>query len=306
MSALESGFQQSDGVPDGRCEGEELVEAGDLEHPEQPAVQARDHEPAVLCLGTLIRGDQDGHPGGIAIAEFGQVDDRRLLRGEGKIADGSRQLRGRVMIEFAGNGHHDGPRGIALQRAILGPSVLPEGFAVRYEPATPPLEVGGDWYDIVGLADGRIGIGIVVGDCVGRGLGAASVMGQLRSACRALLLQEASPSRVLTVLDEFAVSVPGAVCTTVFCGVLLLRSISPTAVTTVMPSGRRLAVRARGVVTGRGPGHPRLPCPAGEASRAYRAAISASDLPDGRRRHLHRERHLPPDRDPVVRPGQHG
>ncbi|WP_327167264.1 SpoIIE family protein phosphatase [Streptomyces subrutilus] len=107
---------------------------------------------------------------------------------------------------------------IALQRAILGPAQLPAGFAVRYEPATQPLEVGGDWYDTVTLPDGRIGI--VVGDCVGRGLEAASVMGQLRSACRALLLQDASPAQTLMALDQFAAGVPGAVCTTVFCGVL--------------------------------------------------------------------------------------
>ncbi|MET9441069.1 SpoIIE family protein phosphatase [Streptomyces sp. NPDC006610] len=107
---------------------------------------------------------------------------------------------------------------IALQRAILGPARLPEGFAVRYEPATRPLEVGGDWYDTVALPDGRIGI--VVGDCVGRGLEAASVMGQLRSACRALMLQDRSPARTLMALDQFAASVPGALCTTVFCGVL--------------------------------------------------------------------------------------
>ncbi|AYG78065.1 Sensor histidine kinase TmoS [Streptomyces hundungensis] len=107
---------------------------------------------------------------------------------------------------------------IALQRAILGPSRLPAGFAVRYEPATQPLEVGGDWYDTVVLPDGRIGI--VVGDCVGRGLEAASVMGQLRSACRALLLQDASPAQTLMALDQFAAGVPGAACTTVFCGVL--------------------------------------------------------------------------------------
>ncbi|WP_437043077.1 SpoIIE family protein phosphatase [Streptomyces sp. enrichment culture] len=106
---------------------------------------------------------------------------------------------------------------IALQRAILGPARLPNGFAVRYEPATPPLEVGGDWYDTVALPDGRIGI--VVGDCVGRGLEAASVMGQLRSACRALMLQEPSPARTLMALDQFAASVPGALCTTVFCAV---------------------------------------------------------------------------------------
>ncbi|MFC7616299.1 SpoIIE family protein phosphatase [Actinokineospora soli] len=107
---------------------------------------------------------------------------------------------------------------IALQRAILGPTSLPGGFAVRYEPATRRLEVGGDWYDVITLSDGRIGI--VVGDCVGRGLKAASVMGQLRSACRALLLQDASPARALTALDHFAATVPGAACTTVFCGVL--------------------------------------------------------------------------------------
>ncbi|MGM1062017.1 SpoIIE family protein phosphatase [Saccharothrix sp. Mg75] len=107
---------------------------------------------------------------------------------------------------------------IALQRAILGPASLPEGFVVRYEPAARPLEVGGDWYDTVPLPDGRIGI--VVGDCVGRGLEAAAVMGQLRSACRALLLQDVGPARTLSALDHFAAGVPGAVCTTVFCGVL--------------------------------------------------------------------------------------
>jgi len=107
---------------------------------------------------------------------------------------------------------------LALQRAILGPSRLPAGFAVRYEPATRPLEVGGDWYDIVELPDGRIGI--MVGDCVGHDLGAATVMGQLRSACRALLLQDASASQALTAMDRFASSVPGAECATVFCGIL--------------------------------------------------------------------------------------
>ncbi|WP_210636739.1 SpoIIE family protein phosphatase [Streptomyces sp. GESEQ-13] len=107
---------------------------------------------------------------------------------------------------------------IALQRAILGPARLPDGFAVRYEPASRPLEVGGDWYDTVTLPDGRTGI--VVGDCVGRGLEAASVMGQLRSACRALLLQDPSPGRTLAALDQFAAGVTGALCTTVFCGVL--------------------------------------------------------------------------------------
>ena len=107
---------------------------------------------------------------------------------------------------------------LALQRAILGPARLPPGFAARYEPASRPLEVGGDWYDLVELPDGRIGI--VVGDCVGHGLEAATVMGQLRSACRALLLQDASPAQTLSAMDRFSARVPGAYCSTVFCGIL--------------------------------------------------------------------------------------
>jgi PAS domain S-box-containing protein len=107
---------------------------------------------------------------------------------------------------------------LVLQRAILGPARLPAGFAARYEPASRPLEVGGDWFDIVELPDGRTGI--VVGDCVGHGLDAATVMGQLRSACRALLLQDASAAQTLTAMDRFAALIPDAICSTVFCGIL--------------------------------------------------------------------------------------
>lgn len=107
---------------------------------------------------------------------------------------------------------------LALQHAILGPVKLPGGFSARYEPATRPLEVGGDWHDILRLPDGRIAI--VVGDCVGHDLSAATAMGQLRSACRAVLLQNTSPGRALAAMDRFAASVPGTEYTTVFCAVL--------------------------------------------------------------------------------------
>jgi serine phosphatase RsbU (regulator of sigma subunit) len=107
---------------------------------------------------------------------------------------------------------------VTLQRAVLGPTALPAGFAVHYEPATGTLEVGGDWYDVVDLPDGLYGV--VVGDVVGRGLAAAAVMGQLRSAGRALLLETSSPSHVLSALDRFAALVPGAAVSTVFCAVV--------------------------------------------------------------------------------------
>jgi serine phosphatase RsbU (regulator of sigma subunit)/anti-sigma regulatory factor (Ser/Thr protein kinase) len=107
---------------------------------------------------------------------------------------------------------------LALQHAILGPADLPHGFAVRYQAASRPLQVGGDWYDIVDLDDGRIAL--IVGDCVGHGLAAATVMGQLRSACRALLLDHPSPRAALAGLDRFAARLPGAQCTTAVCAVL--------------------------------------------------------------------------------------
>ncbi|MEH0841053.1 SpoIIE family protein phosphatase [Micromonospora sp. CPCC 205711] len=107
---------------------------------------------------------------------------------------------------------------LAMQRAMLGPVDLPAGFAVRYEPAYRPLEVGGDWYDVVPLPGDLVAV--VVGDCVGRGLSAATVMGQLRNACRALLLQAKGPAEVLAALDDFARTVPGGGNTTVFCAII--------------------------------------------------------------------------------------
>ncbi|MGW0249680.1 SpoIIE family protein phosphatase [Nocardia goodfellowii] len=107
---------------------------------------------------------------------------------------------------------------LTLQRAMLGPIELPPRFSVHYEPALPPLEIGGDWYDVVPLNDGTIGV--VVGDCVGRGLSAAVVMGQLRTAARALLLRGAGPAQLLAELDAVAARIPGAMCTTVCAAVL--------------------------------------------------------------------------------------
>jgi PAS domain S-box-containing protein len=107
-----------------------------------------------------------------------------------------------------------------LQQSILGPvdHELPGTVAARYQPAVRPLEVGGDWYDVVKLGAGRLGL--IVGDCVGRGVGAAAVMGQLRSVSHSLMLQGKTPREVLSDLDTFAQRIPRAHCTTVFCALL--------------------------------------------------------------------------------------
>ncbi|MGW4365774.1 SpoIIE family protein phosphatase [Nocardia takedensis] len=107
---------------------------------------------------------------------------------------------------------------LALQRALLGPDDLPDGFAARYEPAVSTMEIGGDWYDVIELPGGRFGV--VVGDVVGHGLPAATAMGQLRSATRALLLENNDPALVLTALDRFAEHLPGAYCASVFCATI--------------------------------------------------------------------------------------
>ncbi|KUH85420.1 stage II sporulation protein E [Mycobacterium sp. GA-1999] len=107
---------------------------------------------------------------------------------------------------------------LTLQRSLLAPTDLPAGFAVRYEPAVHPLEIGGDFYEVLPVGERRIGL--VVGDCVGRGLAAAAVMGQLRASTRALLLTGAQPSTVLEHLDSVAEFIPDAFCTTVFVAII--------------------------------------------------------------------------------------
>lgn len=105
---------------------------------------------------------------------------------------------------------------LTLQRTMLPTAKPPVGFAVRYEPAVSPLEIGGDWYDVLSVGQHRIGI--IVGDCVGSGLEAAAVMGQLRSSARVLLVNGTAPARLLEELDSAAALIPGAYCTTIFVG----------------------------------------------------------------------------------------
>ncbi len=180
----------------------------------------------VLAEGDLLTPDtsQPGmagialrHPHGVLVLHI-EVAERRHFTSEDRVL--LTVLAGRLGQGLQRVHQLDQQRetALALQRAILGPSNLPGGFAVRYQPATRPLQVGGDWYDVVDLDDGRIAL--VVGDCVGHGLAAATVMGQLRSACRALLLENPNPSAVLSALDHFATRLTGARGTTAFCAVL--------------------------------------------------------------------------------------
>jgi PAS domain S-box-containing protein len=101
---------------------------------------------------------------------------------------------------------------LAFQDSLLpsDPPVL-DGLEVayRYVPAKPlethgqgiQTQVGGDWYDIIQLSAGRVGI--VIGDVEGRGARAAAVMGQLRSALRAFAQDDKAPADIMRRLDEW-------------------------------------------------------------------------------------------------------
>ncbi|MCW2608666.1 MAG: histidine kinase [Frankiales bacterium] len=89
-----------------------------------------------------------------------------------------------------------------LQQSLLPPpDVQAEALriAAYYRAGVEGTQVGGDWYDVIELGAGRTAL--VLGDVMGRGVRAAAVMGQLRSAVRAYARLDLPPADVLEHLD---------------------------------------------------------------------------------------------------------
>jgi serine phosphatase RsbU (regulator of sigma subunit)/FixJ family two-component response regulator/anti-sigma regulatory factor (Ser/Thr protein kinase) len=121
-------------------------------------------------------------------------------------------------IERAQRFQQEHDTAITLQRSLL-PDRLPDlpglALAARYLPGAAGTEVGGDWYDVIPLADGRVGI--AMGDVVGRGIPAASLMGQLRNGLRAYAIEGHRPAAVLERLDRLVQSLsPGRMATLLY------------------------------------------------------------------------------------------
>jgi sigma-B regulation protein RsbU (phosphoserine phosphatase) len=131
------------------------------------------------------------HIGCLTARAFTADDTRRL---EGLAAEIGQRL-----SERTGDDAH--LAALALQRSLLpaAPPII-DGLdmAVRYLPAEGDL--GGDWYDIFTLPNGKVGF--VMGDVEGHGLQSAVVMGRLRSALRAYALDYDDPADVLQRLDR--------------------------------------------------------------------------------------------------------
>jgi PAS domain S-box-containing protein len=94
---------------------------------------------------------------------------------------------------------------LVLQRSLL-PQRVPEPpgvrVAYRYVPGSSGTEVGGDWFDVVPLAGGRVAL--VVGDVMGHGLNAAVTMGRLRTAVRTLAGLDMQPDELLRRVNDLA------------------------------------------------------------------------------------------------------
>jgi PAS domain S-box-containing protein len=138
-------------------------------------------------INSVLRHDAQGAPSTIRTTVFDATERRSYERELRRARDRERDIAGQLQ------------RGLLAGELPQDPSL---DLAVEYLPAVAGLEVGGDWYDAF-LLDDRA-LAVVVGDVVGRGIDAATTMGQLRSAVRALAATGLEPGALLEALDGYA------------------------------------------------------------------------------------------------------
>lgn len=211
------------------------------------------------------------HVGTFAARDFDPEDIERLEHAAADIAQ-------RLVKRTADDAHL---AALVLQRSLLPgapPQIKGLDVAVRYLPAEGDL--GGDWYDIFALPNGKVGF--VLGDVEGHGLRSAVVMGRLRSALRAYALDHEDPAEVLHRLDrklcyfedEISATVVYAVTEPPFTHVTICNAGHPQPVTAHHGDGSAHVVPvAPGLLLGLDPEHQRvsetLPLPAGSVLVFY-------------------------------------
>ena len=139
-------------------------------------------------VNSMLRQTEDGRARHVRTIIFDATDRRRyeqeLLRSRGVEQEIARELQAGLLA-----GTFPQAQGLDID--------------VAYRPAVRGLQVGGDWYDAFWLEEGRA-VALVVGDVVGHGIGAATAMGQLRSAVRALAADAGGPAEVMERLDRYS------------------------------------------------------------------------------------------------------
>ena len=169
---------------------------------------------SLLGVPLIVEGELIGvmHVGSLRTRIFGQRDLAVLQLAAARAAPAIERAR---LLNALEREHYTA---VMLQRDLL-PRNLPQvpgvSIAARYLPARN--EVGGDWFDVIELPRGQVGV--VIGDVVGHGLGAAMLMGQLRTALHAYALDGHGPARALELTDRFASSLGRSVMATAAFGV---------------------------------------------------------------------------------------
>jgi phosphoserine phosphatase RsbU/P len=138
-------------------------------------------------VNSVLKSDDSGAPSGIRTTVFDATDRRRY---EQELFRASRR-------------EHEIAKELQLSMLAGTPPVSPKlTLDSHYSPAIRGTQVGGDWHDAFWLDPPHV-VALVVGDVVGRGIGAAATMGQLRSAVRALASTELGPAALLSALDVY-------------------------------------------------------------------------------------------------------
>ncbi|MEU4728965.1 SpoIIE family protein phosphatase [Streptomyces sp. NPDC023588] len=153
----------------------------------------------VLVAPLIARGTVQG------IAMFGRSAGRPAFTEDDVSLAGELASRAAICLDNARLYSRVQDIALTLQRALL-PSALATSpyvdVAHRYVPGSRITEVGGDWYDVISLPDGRVVL--VVGDVMGHGVRAAAAMGRLRITTKALARHDIEPADLLVELDACA------------------------------------------------------------------------------------------------------
>lgn len=153
------------------------------------------------CAWAFLPLVASGRAIGVCLVSFD--DDRELDADERTLLS---TLGGLVAQSLARARLHDAEHELAagLQRVMLPrtvPSIPGVSTAVRYLAAGSGLQIGGDWYDVVPLPGGHVGL--VIGDVQGHDVHAAGIMGQLRIALRAYAAEGHPPAAVMARASRF-------------------------------------------------------------------------------------------------------
>jgi PAS domain S-box-containing protein len=165
---------------------------------------------SVIATPLIARGQVLGVMS-LALSGLTERDRRHYAADDGEVvgAIGSRVA---IAIDNAMLFEEERRTALAFQTSLLPPdppTVDGLEVAYKYVPAKPlethgqgiQTQVGGDWYDIIPLSAGRVGI--VIGDVEGRGARAAAIMGQMRAALRAFAQDDKPPGEILRRLDDW-------------------------------------------------------------------------------------------------------